>query len=544
MYLGLASMLVGIRPVDSPPSGVSSTSVYRLSTSSVGVRDRETSRLWGRLGNALSTPALWAATTSFGWVGLATLHPGEGLLAAGDGGDDAPVDGPEAEDSQCRTEQGRDRRASDGPLRGEIPEESEADAGNTTTESATRLADPRPLRCRTPAWSAVSTLTYDFYIEELPIHARKYSYDGRKPYFVRHLGSIGSGSRVYIKSARFIVSYPTPGGMETRKVQVTGGSTYTVSLPKEWATDNDVSAGSVVEFYSEEDILLLSPQQENDRERGTLSIDGLDDDQLTRAVMTMYVSGFDVITFEAARVTASQRRTMREATQGLVGLEVIEETGDRVVLQDLLDSSELSVHNAITRMRLVAMTMLSDAVTALVEDDDELAHDVMERDDDVDRLWYMVSRVFRTVLRNPSAATDIGLPRETVFDYQSSARQLERIADHATKIAGTALEVGEVDEEVVAGLQDLQAAAENVPETAMDALLTDDPDEAVDLATDARAELPAIDARAREVGDVIRDLEDLQLAQSLALVVDSLSRTADYGGNIAESALQKAAPSP
>ncbi|PSQ00342.1 histidine kinase [Halobacteriales archaeon QS_4_69_31] len=332
--------------------------------------------------------------------------------------------------------------------------------------------------------------------------------------------------------------------METRKVQVTGGSTYTVSLPKEWATDNDVSAGSVVEFYSEEDILLLSPQQENDRERGTLSIDGLDDDQLTRAVMTMYVSGFDVITFEAARVTASQRRTMREATQGLVGLEVIEETGDRVVLQDLLDSSELSVHNAITRMRLVAMTMLSDAVTALVEDDDELAHDVIERDDDVDRLWYMVSRVFRTVLRNPSAATDIGLPRETVFDYQSSARQLERIADHATKIAGTALEIGEVDEEVVAGLQDLQAAAENVPETAMDALLTDDPDEAVDLATDARAELPAIDARARGVGDVIRDLEDLQLAQSLALVVDSLSRTADYGGNIAESALQKAAPSP
>jgi phosphate uptake regulator len=334
------------------------------------------------------------------------------------------------------------------------------------------------------------------------------------------------------------------GSMETRKVQVTGGSTYTVSLPKEWATKNDVSAGSVVEFHSEEDMLLLSPRADEDREEGTLSIDGLEDDQLTRAVMTMYVSGFDVIRLEAARVTASQRRTIREATQGLVGLEVIEETGDRVVLQDLLDSAELSVHNAITRMRLVAMTMLSDAVTALVENDDELAHDVMERDDDVDRLWYMVSRVFRTVLRNPAEATEIGFPRETVFDYQSSARQLERIADHATKIATIALEVGEVDEAVVAGLHDLEEAAEKVPETAMDALLSDDSDEAVDLATKARADLPAIDARAREVGDVIRDLDDPELAQSLALVVDSLSRTADYGGNIAESALQKAAPSP
>ena len=332
--------------------------------------------------------------------------------------------------------------------------------------------------------------------------------------------------------------------METRKVQVTGGSTYTVSLPKDWATDNDVSAGSVVRFHSEEDVLLLSPQREEDREEGRLSIDGLEGDQLTRAVMTMYVSGFDVIRFEATRVTAGQRRTIREATQGLVGLEVIEETGDRVVLQDLLDSSELSVHNAVTRMRLVALTMLADAVTALVEDDDALAHDVIERDDDVDRLYYMVSRVFRTVLRNPAAATEIGFQRETVFDYQSAARQLERIADHATKIASISLEVATVDSAVSEGLRDLQKAAEAVPETAMDALLSADSDEAVYLASDARADLPVIDARAGEVGDVIRDLEDAELAQSLALVVDSLSRTADYGGNIAESALQKAAPSP
>ncbi|QLH78090.1 phosphate uptake regulator PhoU [Halosimplex rubrum] len=332
--------------------------------------------------------------------------------------------------------------------------------------------------------------------------------------------------------------------METRKVQVTGGSTYTVSLPKDWATENDVSAGSVVEFHSEEDILLLSPKSEEEREKGSIEIDGLEGDQLTRAVMTMYVSGFDVINFEAPRVTAGQRRTIREATQGLVGLEVIEETGERVVLQDLLDSSELSVHNAITRMRLVSLTMLSDAVTALLEDDDELAHDVIERDDDVDRLWYMVSRVFRTVLRNPAAATEIGFPRETVFDYQSSARQLERIADHATKIASIALEIGPVNESVAEVLSDLQTAAVTVPETAMDALLEDDPDEAVALATDARADLPDIDERARDVDDVIRDLDDPELAQSLGLVVDSLSRTADYGGNIAESALQKAAPSP
>ena len=333
-------------------------------------------------------------------------------------------------------------------------------------------------------------------------------------------------------------------GMETRKVQVTGGSTYTVSLPKEWAKANDVSAGSVVEFHAEKDLLLLSPKSDDNRVEGTLDIDGLEDDrELTRAVMTMYVSGFDIIRLESVRITSEQRRIIRDATQGLVGLEVIEETSDHIVLQDLLDSSELSVHNAITRMQLVSMTMLTDAVEALIEDDTDLATDVMQRDDDVDRLWYMVSRVFRTVLRNPTAANEIGFPRETVFDYQSSARQLERIGDHATKIASLSLEIGEITGETANLLRELESEATTVAEIGMEALLTDDAEEATEQANDARARIPGVDETARDVDSKVREL-DPQSAQILGRVVDSLSRTADYGGNIAESALQKAAPRP
>ena len=332
--------------------------------------------------------------------------------------------------------------------------------------------------------------------------------------------------------------------METRKVQVTGGSTYTVSLPKEWATANDVSAGSVVEFHAEDDLLLLSPRRENDRVEGTLDIGGLEEDhELTRAVMTMYVSGFDVITLETARISAEQRRVIRNAVQGLVGLEVIEETSDRVVLQDLLDSSELSVHNAITRMQLVSLTMLEDAIEALIEDDDDLAEDVKQRDEDVDRLWYMVSRVFRTVLRNPTAATDIGFPRETVFDYQSSARQLERIADHAAKIAQFSKELGDVDDEVAAALTELHDDAADVIDTAMDALLEADSDRSTALAREATDSILDIDQHARHIDELLRE-RDAHEAQLLGLVVDSLSRSADYGGNVAETALQNAAPKP
>jgi phosphate uptake regulator len=336
---------------------------------------------------------------------------------------------------------------------------------------------------------------------------------------------------------------PRPAAMETRKVQVTGGSTFTVSLPKDWATENGVSGGSVVEFHPEEDALLLTPRREEEKVEGTLDISGLEERDLMRAVVTMYVSGFDIITLESSRVTAAQRRTIRDAVQSLVGLEVIGETSERVRLQDLLDSSELSLHNAITRMRLVSVTMLQDAVAALVENDADLAADVIQRDDDVDRLWSMVSRVFRSVLRDPAAAADVGLDRETCFDYHSSARQLERVADHATKIATHAQELDEIPSDAGAALEELHVAAEGVIETAMDALLEDDSEEATRMANDARHQIEAIDEQAREVDALIREM-DPQQAQLLGLVVDSLTRAADYGGNVAETALQKAAPKP
>lgn len=331
--------------------------------------------------------------------------------------------------------------------------------------------------------------------------------------------------------------------METRKVQVTGGSTYTVSLPKSWATENAIEAGSIVEFYPEDDSLLLRPRGNGERTEGEFDVSDLNGRELMRTVETMYVSGFDVIKLTAARITAAQRRSIRQATQRLVGLEVIGETSESVTLRDLLDSSELSLTNAITRMRLVSIDMLADAVKALNENDNDLANDVIARDDDVDRLHSLVSRVFRSVLRDPSAATEVGIDTESCFDYHASARQLERVADHATKIAEITLELDVIPEEAADGLDTLREEAAAAVDLAMDALLEEDPEKAAEMSNRVRTRIDEIEDTVREVDGIILET-DPQQAQLLGLAVDSLSRSADYGGNIAATALQNATPKP
>jgi phosphate uptake regulator len=332
--------------------------------------------------------------------------------------------------------------------------------------------------------------------------------------------------------------------VERRKVQVTGGSTFTVSIPKQWATAHGVDAGSEVEFYTEGDSLSLTPARTTEAPEGSLGIDDLSGEELKRAVMTMYVSGFEVMELTAARITSDQRRTIREATQALVGLEVLEETGETIIIRDLLDSAELSIHNAVTRMRLIALSMLTDAVAGVVAVDHEIAADVIERDDDVDRLWMVVSRIFRATLRSPKAAEEVGLDREACFDYQSAARQLERVADHATKIGHLTRQIeNPVPDDVQEAITELETASAEVIDLSMAALFAEERTEATKTGNRAREAVQEIDQRARAIDELLRDL-DPSRAQLLGLVVDSVSRSADYGGNIAETALQKAAPTP
>jgi phosphate uptake regulator len=330
--------------------------------------------------------------------------------------------------------------------------------------------------------------------------------------------------------------------METRKVQVTGGSTYTVSLPKGWATEHGVSGGSVVELYPEADSLLVSPRRGDDPTEGRLNVSGLSGDDLVRAVVTMYVSGFDIAVFEATRLSPDQRRTVRQAAQGLVGFEVVEET-DRVVrLQDLLDTGEFSVHDAVVRTSVLSIAMLEDAIEGFIAGDRERVADVAVRDDDVDRLHALVVRTFRSALRDPRAATALGIDAETCFDYQQCSRQYERVADHAEKVAGL---VGDepLPDPLAGEVRALYEEAAAVLEDATGAFFETDPDAAIRMAHEARRANVAANERVKLVSEATRDL-DTERARSVGLVVDSLSRAADYGGNVAEVALQRAFPSP
>ncbi len=324
-----------------------------------------------------------------------------------------------------------------------------------------------------------------------------------------------------------------------RKVQLTGGSTYTISLPKEWATTNDVETGTPLVLYPGTDRLVaLKRTAEHDDDAITVDVRGVDPEAMKKTLETAYVTGYDEITIESSTgLSAEQRRAARSTVNGLVGVEIQSVRDDSLLVHSLLDGTEVSLRQTVVQMQLTALSMHEDAIRAIVEDDDELARRVADQDDDVDRLFALVSRQFHRGLAEFREIAQLDVDRPTAFAYYRMARQLERVADHAEKTATVVTRQHDAPpERFHEELATLGERSRDVLRAALDAGL--DGGSVADL----QAVFVDRDSVVEDVRAVDRSLydEDVPEPQLLASVLDSTERIAEYGANVAEMGLQSA----
>jgi phosphate uptake regulator len=329
--------------------------------------------------------------------------------------------------------------------------------------------------------------------------------------------------------------------MKERKIQLTGGSTYTVSLPKEWANDIDVEPGDSLRLYPQETQLVIEPKRPSAKvKEATVSVEGDSEQEIQRVILAFYTSGFSSVTLTEPTGFDHTGRVVAETARKLIGLEIIESTETRITLKNLLNSSTVSVEQSTRQIQQVALSMHADAVNALLEQDGEQARRVSERDDQIDRLYAMVLRQFQRSLDNPVTTEELELEQVTLSDYQTTARQFERIADHAVKIAELARRFEEPPPPEFA--DQLQRTGETAREIVEQAALTIIEDGEIELAHEA---LDRRDELVAEINGIERELHDGAIPQShlIALTLESLTRTAEYGANIAEASLNSAARS-
>lgn len=334
--------------------------------------------------------------------------------------------------------------------------------------------------------------------------------------------------------------------MQTRKLQKVGGSTYTVSVPKHWAREHSLEAGDEIHLYGHDDGSLVVRSTEMDGgELASVSItvESETENAVERALRAAYTTGFKDIELVATDgFTTDQRRTASSLAKTLVGTEMVEESEDRLAVRNLLDPADVSVRQSLIQLQFVTLSMHRAATAAVTGR--AVADHVPDRDDEVDRLFAMITHHFNRSLTDFAELDRLGIDRTELFESYLTARQLERVADHAVEIARSAEQLDAVadeppTEEFASLADDLEAVADSsrrVVEDATDAVLdgnaADAAHETLDRRDETVAEAEALDRALFEQAPAD--------AYHLTRVLDSLVRTTEYGGNIAEIAVQSA----
>lgn len=229
----------------------------------------------------------------------------------------------------------------------------------------------------------------------------------------------------------------TPESSVKRTVQLAGNSTFVISLPKAWATEQELEPGASMHLYPHRDRVVLAPAPLETSER-TRRVDAgsVEPEVVCHRIKTAYATGSDrIIVVDSNGLDRDVRRRLTRLIARLIGVEILQETEDRIVAADFLDVGDVSLPQTTAQIRQHALTMSTDAIDALRTDDEALARRVIDRGNDVDRLFAFVSRAFHRGLENVQEINTLGVDRWVAFHSYRTARELERIADHAERIA-------------------------------------------------------------------------------------------------------------
>ncbi|MCD5409523.1 MAG: phosphate uptake regulator PhoU [Methanocellales archaeon] len=334
---------------------------------------------------------------------------------------------------------------------------------------------------------------------------------------------------------------------ERRKVQMTGGSTLVVSLPIDWARRVGISQGDEVTLIRGADNSILITTGPKKREASRAVIKLFPDEKredIFRLLIAHYLVGYDTIKLVSQEGFSTQdKKWIKDSVrQGLIGLEVVDESGDELTLQSLLNYEELSLEKTFQRMARIIKSMQRDSITALQDGDVALAQDVIQRDNEVDRFYLLIVKQLKAVIGDYNVAEKMGIEHQReCMGYRLIAKSMERIADHAEKIAKDATQMKNLDPKLNAEISEAGEFVWNSFDNVLACLFKRDVKAANKAIAESQEAVELVTAVSERVLKNRHNTTELAYLRS---VLESLKRMAEYGVDISEMMINMSVKEP
>src|SRR3972149_2914302 len=326
--------------------------------------------------------------------------------------------------------------------------------------------------------------------------------------------------------------------METRKVYISGGSTYVISLPKKWVKKASLKAGDSLVVTEQGSSLLIETSviEKRSSVKEIKISQMISSEALERLLIAFYLVGYDTITIKLDRKDhLPYRKSIRKIMDYLIGVEIVEDTDDAMTLEIMVDYKRMMTAQILQRIYSINRSMLLDLGKALKTMDIGLAKDVIVREKEIDRLYFLVVRQLKSAVEYQQVTEKLGIESQRdCLGYRIVVKVLERIADHIENIAKSYVQLSEIQKEAhLDQYIDLTNSTVTTFEKSIQALFTRD-DEKAEIVFH---ELKKIEKSQSDISKGLFKIEDIQSAILMKTMLDSLGRIASYSGDIAEVAI-------
>ncbi len=324
--------------------------------------------------------------------------------------------------------------------------------------------------------------------------------------------------------------------LETRKVQVTGGSSYIITLPKEWVLSAKIKKNDPVGVVVQSDgNLLITPSTTVEANHMTkeFNVDNITDSTyLFRLLIGAYISGYPNIVIKSrSEIQPYVRDCVINFTQVLIGPEIVEEDDHTIITKDLLKPTEMPFNKTIKRMFLLVKSMHENIMQALVERDRNRANDVINRDKDVDRLQWLVARQANMVLEDISLSNKMEIKQSHVLFYYTLSRILERVGDHAIIISKymPALIDKRLSSKHVTVIKSASDLSLRILSRSMESWQKKD----ISIANDTIESVEQLKIECKKINDMAANMKG-EPAVAMSYISESIRRTGEYATDISE----------
>ena len=182
-------------------------------------------------------------------------------------------------------------------------------------------------------------------------------------------------------------------------------------------------------------------------------------------------------------------------------------------------------------MYLIVKNMHKDAISILKNGDKTLAKDILSRDDDVDRLHWLVARQCNIMSINVNLARKMGITTEKAINYFLISGIIERIGDHAVRIAKNILNF--IDEKVDKKIIDTIESASNLALDIFDKSIESFIERDINSANRNIDSLTKLASLCGKINTLALQ-QKAAIAVSIGYIAESIRRTGEYATDISE----------